>query len=149
MGPAVDDQSGPPDDLHVVHSGRLRALGPLAALLVPGSLLALSALILAFWPCSGRSCIEPSLGAWVLVLFALPTALPAGLPWFLNVVTVGLAITTSAALWMALGGIAARRAAREYDGGWMTFTKELATLTAGVIGGVLLGFAVIALWLRV
>ena len=39
-------------------------------------------LVLAAWPCSGRGCIEPSLGAWVLVLFALPTALMAGVPWF-------------------------------------------------------------------
>jgi hypothetical protein len=127
----------------------MRALGPFAALLVPATLLAAAAIVLAFWPCSGRSCIESSLGAWVLVLFALPTALPAGLPWFVNALTVGLALLSSAALWMTLGAIAARRAARQYDGGWATFTKELLTLSGGVIFGVLLGFALIALWLRI
>ena len=62
---------------------------------------------------------------------------------------MGLALVSSAALWMTLGAMAARRAAREYDGGWVTFTKELLTLSAGVVCGVLLGFALIALWLRI
>jgi hypothetical protein len=105
-------------------------------------------LVLTVWPCSGRSCIEPSLGAWLLVLFAVPTALAAGIPWYLNPITIGLALVSSLALWMALGAIAARRTAREPDAGWGTFMAELLTMTAGVIGGVLVGFALIAIWIR-
>jgi hypothetical protein len=116
------------------------------ALLVPLTLTLSGLLVLAAWPCSGRGCIEPSLGAWLLVLFAMPTALAAGLPWFVNPLTIGAALLSSLVLWMALGAIAGRRTAREPDAGWGTFAGEMLTLTAGVIGGVLLGFVIIALW---
>lgn len=128
--------------------GRIRTLGPLAALLVPLTLSGIGLLVLAAWPCSGRGCIEPSLGAWVLVLFAFPTALIAGLPWYVNPLTVGVAFVSSVGLWMVLGAIAGRRATRELDAGWGTFAVEMLGLALGVIGGVLVGFAVIVFWTR-
>jgi hypothetical protein len=119
------------------------------ALLVPFGLTLLGVLVLALWPCSGRGCVEPALGAWLLVLFAVPTAVPAGIPWFINPITVGAALLTSLALWMTLGSVAARRTAREPDAGWSTFAGEMAAFSAGIIAGVLLGFVVISFWIRI
>jgi hypothetical protein len=144
----VDPHGEPPADLHVVRPGRIRTLGPVVALLVPATLIITGMLILVLWPCSGRGCIEPSLGAWVLVLFALPTATAAGLPWYVNVVTVTAALVSSTAMWMILGAIAGRRVEQQSDAGWGDFAKEIITLAGGVIAGVVLGFALIGLWLR-
>jgi hypothetical protein len=132
----------------IARPGRFRLFGPFVALLVPLTLVLLGLLVLALWPCSGRGCIEPSLGAWLLVLFAVPMALPAGIPWYVNPLSVGAALLASLALWMILGAIAGRRTARQPDAGWLAFTGELLTLTAGVIAGVLLGLVLIAVWLR-
>ena len=136
MASPFRERGGPPENLVVTSSARIRILGPLVALVVPLALFLIAMLVLAAWPCSGRGCIEPSLGAWVLVLFALPTALMAGVPWFLNPVNVSIAVVTSLALWMVLGGIAGRRVADEPDAGWGTFAGELLMLTIGVLGGV-------------
>ena len=116
--------------------------------MVPLTLTVVGVVVLVAWPCAGRGCVEPSLGAWLLILFAFPTALAAGLPWFINPVTIGATLVSSLALWTALGALAARRAARQPEPRWTGFAIEMLTLTAGVIGGVLLGFAVIAFWVR-
>jgi hypothetical protein len=126
----------------------MRTLGPVVALLVPATLIVAGVLILALWPCSGRGCVEPSIGAWLLVLFAVPTATAAGLPWYVNVVTVTAALVSSTAMWMILGAIAGRRVEQQSDAGWGTFAMEILTLAAGVFAGVILGFALIGLWLR-
>ena len=148
MASPFRERGGPPEDLVVTSSARIRTLGPFLALAVPLALILVAMLVLAAWPCSGRGCVEPSLGAWVLVLFALPTALMAGVPWFLNPVNVTVAVVSSLALWMVLGGIAGRRVADEPDAGWGTFASEMTMLTIGVLGGVVLGFVLIGLWIR-
>ena len=139
----------PPPDVAITQPGRIRRLGPVVALALPAGLGTLGLLVLALWPCAGRSCVEPSLAAWLLVLFALPTALAVGHPWWVTPLTVGAAVVTSVVLWAGLGAMAARRAAAETDAGWAAFGREFLPLAAGVVAGVLLGLGLIAVWLRV
>ena len=140
---------GLPADIAVTRSARIRTLAPLVALLVPLTLCLGALVFLVLWPCSGRGCIEPSLAAWLLVLFAVPTSLISGLPWYLTPLTIGAALLSSLILWVGLGALAGRRASRDPDAGWAAFAAEMLALAAGVIGGVLLGFAIIALWIRI
>lgn len=119
--------------------GRIRTLGPVVALLVPVGLIALASLLLSAWPCDGSSCAAPYVGAWGLLLLAVPTALLAGLPWFASPVTVGLALASSAALWVWLGVRAGRLATTDIDATWGTFWRELGFSLLGVGLGVALG----------
>jgi len=127
--------------------GRIRTLGPLAALLVPGVLVGVAVVVLKAWPCDGTSCAQPYSAAWLLVLMAFPTALVAGLPWIVTPLNVLATLVSGIVGWMVFGVWASRRATRDVDGTWRTFWKELAFLAGGVVAGVLLGLAAIALWL--
>lgn len=148
MASPLGEPGSPPPDLPVVRPRRFSKLGPFVALLVPLTVAVLSLLILTAWPCSGRSCIEPHLGGWLLMLFAVPTAIAVGVPWYINPLNITLALVTSTALWMTLGAIAGRRADRVFDAGWGALAAEILTICAGVFAGVLLGFGLIALYLR-
>lgn len=114
------------------------------ALVVPIGLVLGSVALVSVWPCEGTDCAQPALGGWLLVLIAFPTALASGLPWYLNVVTVGVAVATSLGGWLVLGSIAARRAARDPLAGWRDYWAEYLVLAGSVAAGVLVGLVLIA-----
>lgn len=124
--------------------GRLRRLAPLAALLVPTVLLGVAAAIWSLWPCGESLCARPLSTVWLLVLLALPTAVLVGLPWTASGLTVGLAVATSAVVWMALGAWAAARATSDVDAGWRHLWLELAFLAFGVWAGLVGGLGALA-----
>lgn len=131
----------------VARPGQIRRLGSVAVLLLPAALLAVAAVVFFAFPCDGAACVKPSLFSYVLVLLAAPTALLAGLPWFLHPLNVALAALTSLVLWLVLGRWAARRATEDVDATWKTYAGELAFMLAGVWGGIIVGLLVIGLWL--
>ena len=131
----------------VARPGQIRRLGPLAALLVPGALLLLAGFAFFVYPCDGSTCVKPTLFSYLLVLLATPTALIAGLPWFLHPLNLGIAMASSLLLWLLLGRWAARRATEDVDGTWRTFAGELAFMIAGIWGGIVVGLAIVGLWL--
>ncbi|MCB1018058.1 MAG: hypothetical protein KDB10_23435 [Acidimicrobiales bacterium] len=140
-------REGPAPGSVVARPGRIRLLGPLAALLLPTALLGLAAAIFFGYPCEGSACVRPSLVSYFLVLLAAPTALLAGLPWFLHPLNVGLTVVSSVVLWVALGRWSARRATEDVDAGWRAYVAELALVLAGIWGGIVVGLAVVGLWL--
>ncbi len=125
--------------------GRIRALGPIAVLAVPIGLVLLAAVIIQAWPCDGTSCSKPYVGAWGLVLFALPTALPTGLPWVVSPINLLLALASSVALWVFFGVWASRRATEDVDATWWTFWREVAFYAGGVVAGVIGGLLVMGI----
>jgi len=131
----------------VARPGQIRRLGPLAALTIPAALLLAGALAFYTYPCEGSACVRTSLFAYLLVLLAAPTALIAGLPWFLHPVNIGVAALSSLALWLVLGRWSARRATQDVDATWATFAGELLFMIAGVWGGIVVGLVVVGLWL--
>lgn len=122
--------------------GRIRALGPIAVLAIPLGLALVATIVLNAWPCDGTACSRPYLGAWGLVLFAVPTALPTGLPWVVSPINVALALLTSAGLWVLFGVWASRRATRDVDASWWDFWREVAFYAGGVVLGVVGGLLV-------
>ena len=131
----------------VVRPGRIRLLGPVAALAVPGALLLVAGAAYLLYPCSGTACVKPTLFAYFLVLLAAPTALLAGLPWFLDPLNLATAFATSLLLWVLLGRWASRRATEDVDATWGSYAAELALVLAGIWGGLVVGLAVVGLWL--
>ena len=97
------------------------------------------------WPCEGTACGEAYIGAWGLVLFAVPTALAVGLPWFVSPVNVTLALASSLAGWVMFGVWAGRRATADVDATWWTFWREVGFYAAGVVLGVIGGLLVMVL----
>jgi hypothetical protein len=126
----------------VARPGRIRTLGPIAVLAVPLGLVLLGSAILRLFPCEGTGCGEPYLGAWGLVLFAVPTAIAAGLPWVVNPVNLFVAIASSIVLWVFFGKWASRRATEDVDATWWTFWREVAFYAGGVVAGVIGGLIV-------
>jgi hypothetical protein len=118
-------------------------------LAVPLGLVLLAWSILTLWPCDGPACGQPHLGAWGLVLVAVPTALATGLPWIVSPVNVGLALLTSLGAWVAFGHWAGQRVTRDVDATWVQFWRAVAVYGAGValgvVGGVLVMFLVLTL----
>lgn len=129
----------------VARPGRIRTLGPLAVLAVPLGLVLLAAAVLRLWPCDGTACAQPHLGAWGLVLFAVPTALAVGLPWFVSPLNVALALLTSLAAWVTFGRWASDRVTRDVDATWSMFWREVAVYAGGVVLGVVGGLLVMGL----
>lgn len=138
---------GPSDAAVVARPGRIRLLGPVAALSIPGALLLVAGAAYLLYPCEGTACVKPTLFAYFLVLLAAPTALLAGLPWFINPLNLAVAIATSLLLWVFLGRFASRRATEDVDATWRSYAAELALVLAGIWGGIVVGLAVVGLWL--
>jgi hypothetical protein len=118
-------------------------LGPLVVLAIPLVLVLLALAVLRLWPCDGTSCGQPHLGAWGLVLFAFPTALATGLPWFVSPVNLALTVVTSLGLWVAFGVWAARRATADVDATWRSYWREVAFYAGGVVVGVIVGLLIL------
>jgi hypothetical protein len=129
----------------VSRPGRIRSLGPVAVLAVPIALGALAFLVLNAWPCDGTACGKPYLGAWGLVLFAVPTALASGLPWIVSPLNIALALLTSLAIWIAFGLWASRKVTQDVDATWWSFWREVGFYTGGVVAGVVGGVLVMAI----
>ena len=70
-------------------------------------------------------------------LFAAPGLLVAGAPLATGGTVYALATLASAAVWMVLGAIAARRATRRPAADWRDFWREYLWLAAGVWIGVI------------
>lgn len=119
----------------------------MAALLLPAALVLLAALLFYGYPCEGSACVRPTLASYLLLLLAAPTSLLAGLPWFLHPLNVLVTVASSLLLWLALGRWAARRATDDVDATWGSYAGELAFMLAGVWGGIVVGLAVVGLWL--
>lgn len=127
--------------------GQIRRFGPVAVLLLPAALLLVASLAFFAVPCDGAECVRPTLFSYVLVLLAAPTALLAGLPWFLHPLNVAFTTLTSLVLWLVLGRWAAHRATEDVDATWTTYAGELAFMLVGIWGGIIVGLLVIGLWL--
>ncbi len=119
--------------------GRLRALAPLIALVLPVVLLGAAWQLWSRWPCGTSVCAGPMTAVWGLVLLALPTALLLGLPWTAGPVTIGATVASSALVWLALGRVAALRATQDVDARWRDVLLELGVLTAAVWAGLVSG----------
>ena len=131
----------------VAKPGRIRTYGPLAALVPPLFVLALAAVVWFGWSCQGTACTRPSLLAWFLLMLAVPSTLPSGLPWLFGPASIAVALGTSAVMWLVFGRWAARRATRDVEAGWGAFWTELSSMVLGVWAGVAVGLAAIYLWL--
>lgn len=127
--------------------GQIRRLGPVAALLLPAALVLLAGLLFYGYPCEGSACVRPTLASYLLLLLAAPTALLAGLPWFLHPLNLLGAVGSSLVMWLFLGRWAARRATEDVDATWRTYAAELALVLVGVWGGIVVGLAIVGLWL--
>lgn len=139
--------SGPSSGAVVARPGQIRRLGPVAALLLPATLVVLAGLLFYGYPCEGSACVRPTLTAYLLLLLAAPTSLLAGLPWFLHPLNLLAAGGTSLVLWLVLGRWAARRATDDVDATWGSYAGELAFMLAGVWGGIIVGLSIVGLWL--
>jgi len=117
-------------------------LAPIVVLAIPLGLGLLAGAILRLWPCEGTACGEAYIGAWGLVLFAVPTALAVGLPWFVSPLNVTVALATSLAAWVMFGVWAGRRATADVDATWGTFWREVGFYAGGVALGVIGGLLV-------
>jgi hypothetical protein len=132
----------------VARPGRIRLYGPLAALAVPAVVGSLAFFIWSTASCDAISCVKPSAATWGLVLLIAPTAILAGLPWFVGPVSLLFTGATSLLLWLGFGRWAARRATSEdVDATWRAYWRELAFIVVGLWAGVLLGLAGIGLYL--
>ena len=139
--PALHGVPGGP----VAYRHRIRRRGPLLALAVPAVLLLAAAFVSATVDCTGQACAVKGAVVLLLGLFAVPTAVLVGVPWEAGADRYLLALATSAALWMVLGGLAAFSATRQAVASWVDWWRELAVLAAGLFAGVLVGVAVMAI----
>lgn len=129
----------PPTTGTVARPGRIRTLAPFAVLAIPVGLVLLAWLVLRLFPCDGTACGKPYLGAWGLVLVALPTALATGLPWWVSPVNLVVAVASSLALWVTFGRWAGQKATQDVDATWWSFWREVGFYAGGVALGLLLG----------
>jgi hypothetical protein len=136
-------RSGPASG-RVARPGQIRALGPFAVFLVPVALVLVATLVLRLFPCDGTACGKPYVGAWGLVLVAIPTALASGLPWVVSPVNLALALVTSAGLWFLFGRWAGKRVTEDVDATWWSFWREIALYAGGIVLG--LGLAAVLMF---
>ena len=123
---------------------RVRRFGPVAGLLVPAVTLAAAAGLYQASPCNGATCVKGRLGSWVLAAFALPTALPCGLPLRSGTARYVIALVTSALFWALLGLVAARRASRRAVVTWRVWWAEFGWYVGAVWVGELIGLRLLA-----
>ncbi|MSV81506.1 MAG: hypothetical protein F2681_05270 [Actinobacteria bacterium] len=115
----------------VAYRRQLRTFGALAALAPPAA-LGVFALLALHWGSSTAGVL-----GFASALFAAPGLLVAGAPLATGGTVYTLATLASAAVWMALGAIAARRATRRPAADWRDFWREYLWLAAGVWIGVI------------
>ncbi len=113
------------------YRARLRFLGPFLAL-VPAAVMGVIALTMLH----GNTSLAKGVGGFALAIFAAPFLLAAGVPLSTGSGTYLLAVLASAALWFAIGVLAAFRATRSPVATWRDFWREWAWPAAGVWIGV-------------
>ena len=139
--PALHPVPGGP----VAYRQRIRRRGPFLALAVPGALLLAAAVVSATVECTGKACAVKGAVVLLLGLFAVPTAILVGVPWEAGASRYLLAVVTSAAVWLVMGGFASDAATRQAVASWVDWWRALALLAAGLFAGVLVGVAVMAI----
>lgn len=110
---------------------RIRRVGPVLALLVPGAMGALS-----WWLLRGNESTVRGVGSFALAVFAAPMLLVAGVPLTDSQPARVAAVVASALLWLLIGVVASRRATRTPVASWRDFWREYAWLAGGVWLGV-------------
>lgn len=128
-----------PDNGRVTLLGAPAGFAPALAAGVVGALLWLAA------PDHGSAGAGQIFVAYLLMLFALPTTLLTGLPFFGGAWRVLLALVTSGLLWGALGWWAARRVRYAGDSNWRAYAAELGPMVIGVWAGVVAGLVAMVL----
>lgn len=129
----------------VPDNGRIAALGApagLAPALVAGFV---GVLLWLAAPDHGSAGAGQSFVAYLLLLFALPTTLLTGLPFFGGGWRVLLTLVTSGLLWGALGWWSARRVRYAGDPTWRAYAAELGPMVVGVWAGVVAGLVAMVL----
>jgi hypothetical protein len=121
------------------YRNRIRWLGPVAALLLPGALGAIAYASLQLFD-------TPWSGAVGLVggYFAAPTLLAVGAP-FADRSIYPLAVAASGLLWFLVGLLASRRATRNPMATWSDFWRHYCWMLVGIWTGVAIALAV-AMW---
>lgn len=113
------------------YRARVRAIGPLVALLVPALLGLLSLVLLRDNTSTGRG-----VAGFGAAVFAAPALLVLGAPLRSGAATYLGAIAVSAVLWLGVGVLAARRATRRPAASWREYWTECMWLTCSVWAGV-------------
>jgi hypothetical protein len=122
---------------------RIRTLGPFVALVPPAVALGIALLVWRLYPCSGTACVSSGAAGWLLAALALPTSLVVGMPWEGGTSRYALMVITSAALWVVLGWLAARRATQSPVASWRDWWREYAWFLVGVWAGVLAALGIL------
>jgi|GEM_PF-2156967 len=115
------------------YRSRIRARGPVVALVPPAAMGAAALALLA----GDGSAVRGVLG-FLLAMLAAPLLAVAGAPLRSGSGPLLVAVVASAVLHVALGTVSARRATRRPVATWGDFWREHAWLLGGAWGGVLL-----------
>lgn len=116
--------------------GRIRRIGPFAALVPAASLAVVSALLL-----HNNSSTSQGIAGFGALVLAAPAMLAAGVPLTTESGRKALGVLASIALWLLVGLLASRRATRSPVAMWRDFWREFAWLAAGIWVGVVIGLA--------
>jgi hypothetical protein len=127
----------------VAYRRRIQRLGPLAALIVPGLVLAAAIFVWRAWPCDGSACWTKGKFGFVLAELAAPTLLAVGYPLQSSTARLLVAAFTSIVMWMIIGGWAASRAVRSPVATWRDWVREYVVILIAVWGGVVLALFVV------
>lgn len=119
---------------------RLRRLGPLAALL-PAVLLGAVALALLH----GNTATSRGVAGFAATMLSAPALMAFGVPLATGSQRLLLGVAVSAALWMVVGLVAARRATRSPVATWRDFWREYLWLAAGIWFGVVVALVAVEL----
>ncbi len=114
-----------------MYRSRIRRSGPILALLAPGALGTLS-----WFALRGNDSTIRGVVGFLLAMFAAPMLLVAGVPLTSSNTARVAAVGASAAMWLLIGVVAARRATRRPVASWRDFWREYLWLAAGVWLGV-------------
>lgn len=122
------------------YRSKLRASGPLVALIPPGVLGAMSLLLLR-----GHTSLVRGVAGFLTAVLAAPGLLVAGAPLRSGGKVYLGAIVGSALLWMIVGAISAKRATRLPAASWRDYWREYVWLAAGVWLGVVVALGAVNL----
>ncbi|MEP7201148.1 MAG: hypothetical protein ABI894_00980 [Ilumatobacteraceae bacterium] len=124
----------------LAYRSKLRGSGPFVGLLPPAILGAISLLLLR-----GHTSLARGVAGFLTAVMAAPGLLVAGAPLRSGPRVYLGAVAGSAALWMIVGAIAARRATRVPVASWRDYWREYVWLALGVWLGVVGALVVVNL----
>lgn len=122
------------------YRSKLRGTGPIVALVPPGVLGVLSLVLL-----SGHTSLVRGLAGFLTAVLAAPGLLVVGAPLRSGSAVYLGAVAGSAAFWMLLGAVSARRATRLPVASWRDYWREYLWLAVGVWCGVVVALIVVNL----